>query len=355
MSTQQSFGSIPSTAMPVDTLARPLRDLRISVTDRCNLRCTYCMPREVFGKDFAFLPRAELLSFEEITRLARIAVDLGVRKLRLSGGEPLLRHDLERLIEQLAALRTPDGKALEIAMTTNGVLLGRKAEALRDAGLTRLTVSLDGLSDATFQRMSDSPVPVARVLEGIAAAQASGLTPLKVNMVVRRGINEHEIVPLARHFRHSGVIVRFIEYMDVGSSNGWRLDEVVPAHEVLARIGAEFPLLAIDPNYHGEVAQRWAYADGGGEIGVIASVTQAFCHACSRLRLSTDGRLYTCLFATSGTDLRDPLRRGADDADLAARIADTWRARQDRYSALRHAETAAPANGKRIEMSYIGG
>ena len=355
MSTQQSFGSIPSTAMPVDTLARPLHDLRISVTDRCNLRCTYCMPREVFGKDFAFLPRAELLSFEEITRLARIAVDLGVRKLRLSGGEPLLRHDLERLIEQLAALRTPDGKALEIAMTTNGVLLGRKASALRDAGLTRLTVSLDGLSDATFQRMSDSPVPVARVLEGIAAAQASGLTPLKVNMVVRRGINEHEIVPLARHFRHSGVIVRFIEYMDVGSSNGWRLDEVVPAHEVLARIGAEFPLLAIDPNYHGEVAQRWAYADGGGEIGVIASVTQAFCHACSRLRLSTDGRLYTCLFATSGTDLRDPLRRGADDADLAARIADTWRARQDRYSALRHAETAAPANGKRIEMSYIGG
>ena len=338
-----------------DTLQRPLRDLRISVTDRCNLRCTYCMPREVFGKDFAFLPRAELLSFEEITRLARIAVDLGVRKLRLSGGEPLLRHDLERLIEQLAALRTPDGKALEIAMTTNGVLLGRKAKALRDAGLTRLTVSLDGLSDATFQRMSDSPVPVARVLEGIAAAQASGLTPLKVNMVVRRGINEHEIVPLARHFRHSGVIVRFIEYMDVGSSNGWRLDEVVPAHEVLARIGAEFPLLAIDPNYHGEVAQRWAYADGGGEIGVIASVTQAFCHACSRLRLSTDGRLYTCLFATSGTDLRDPLRRGADDADLAARIADTWRARQDRYSALRHAETAAPANGKRIEMSYIGG
>ena len=339
----------------VDRLQRPLRDLRISVTDRCNFRCTYCMPREVFGKDFAFLPRAELLSFEEITRLARIAVDLGVRKLRLSGGEPLLRHDLERLIEQLAALRTPDGKALEIAMTTNGVLLGRKASALRDAGLTRLTVSLDGLSDATFQRMSDSPVPVARVLEGIAAAQASGLTPLKVNMVVRRGINEHEIVPLARHFRHSGVIVRFIEYMDVGSSNGWRLDEVVPAHEVLARIGAEFPLLAIDPNYHGEVAQRWAYADGGGEIGVIASVTQAFCHACSRLRLSTDGRLYTCLFATSGTDLRDPLRRGADDADLAARIADTWRARQDRYSALRHAETAAPANGKRIEMSYIGG
>ena len=240
-------------------------------------------------------------------------------------------------------------------MTTNGVLLGRKASALRDAGLTRLTVSLDGLSDATFQRMSDSPVPVARVFEGIAAAQASGLTPLKVNMVVRRGINEHEIVPLAQHFRHSGVIVRFIEYMDVGSSNGWRLDEVVPAHEVLARIGAEFPLLAIDPNYHGEVAQRWAYADGGGEIGVIASVTQAFCRACSRLRLSTDGRLYTCLFATSGTDLRDPLRRGADDADLAARIADTWRARQDRYSALRHAETAAPANGKRIEMSYIGG
>ena len=365
MSTQQPFGSttnaagqraaspVPVDTALVDTFSRPLHDLRISVTDRCNLRCTYCMPREVFGKDFAFLPRAELLSFEEITRLARIAVGLGVRKLRLSGGEPLLRHDVERLIEQLAALRTPDGKALEIAMTTNGVLLARKARTLRDAGLTRLTVSLDGLTDATFRHMSDSQVPVARVLEGIAAAQAAGLTPLKVNMVVRRGHNEHEIVPLARHFRHSGVIARYIEYMDVGSSNGWRLDEVVPAREVLERIAAEFPLRPVDPNYGGEVAQRWAYADGGGEIGVIASVTQAFCHDCSRLRLATDGRLYTCLFATAGIDLRTPLRSGSDDAALGALIANTWRARSDRYSAQRHAAT--PENGRRIEMSYIGG
>ena len=345
---------LPPPGAPLfDRRGRSLRDLRISVTDRCNLRCTYCMPREVFGKDFAFLPRAELLSFEEITRLARIAVGLGVRKLRLSGGEPLLRHDVERLIEQLAALRTPDGKALEIAMTTNGVLLARKARTLRDAGLTRLTVSLDGLTDATFRHMSDSQVPVARVLEGIAAAQAAGLTPVKVNMVVRRGHNEHEIVPLARHFRHSGVIARYIEYMDVGSSNGWRLDEVVPAREVLERIVSEFPLRPVDPNYGGEVAQRWAYADGGGEIGVIASVTQAFCHDCSRLRLATDGRLYTCLFATAGIDLRTPLRSGSDDAALGALIANTWRARSDRYSALRHAAT--PANGRRIEMSYIGG
>ena len=336
-----------------DTFSRPLHDLRISVTDRCNLRCTYCMPREVFGKDFTFLPRAELLSFEEITRLARLSIGLGVRKLRLSGGEPLLRHGIEKLIAQLAGLRTLDGQPIEIALTTNGVLLERKARMLRDAGLSRLTVSLDGLTDATFQRMSDSQVPVARVLEGIAAAQAAGLTPVKVNMVVRRGHNEHEIVPLARHFRHSGVIARYIEYMDVGSSNGWRLDEVVPAREVLERIVSEFPLRPVDPNYGGEVAQRWAYADGGGEIGVIASVTQAFCHDCSRLRLATDGRLYTCLFATAGIDLRTPLRSGSDDAALGALIANTWRARSDRYSAQRHAAT--PENGRRIEMSYIGG
>ena len=337
----------------VDNLARPLHDLRISVTDRCNLRCTYCMPREVFGKGFVFLQRSDLLSFEEITRLARLFVDLGVRKLRLSGGEPLLRHGLERLIEQLAALRTLEGLPVEIALTSNGILLERKAKALREAGLRRITVSLDGLSDRTFQRMSDSPLPVARVLDGIAAAQAVGLAPLKVNMVVRRGINEHEIVPLARHFRHSGIIVRYIEYMDVGSSNGWRLDEVVPAREVLSRVQEEFPLVAVDPNYPGEVAQRWAYADGGGEIGVIASVTQAFCHTCSRLRLATDGRLYTCLFANHGTDLRGPLRSGADDASLTALITATWRGRDDRYSALRHAAT--PQAGKRIEMSYIGG
>ena len=336
-----------------DALQRPLHDLRISVTDRCNLRCTYCMPREVFGKDFTFLPRTELLTFEEITRLAAIAVRLGVRKLRLSGGEPLLRHGVERLIEQLARLRDAKGQPIEIAMTTNGVLLARKAQTLRDAGLKRLTVSLDGLSAETFQRMSDSTVPVASVLEGIAAAQAAGLQPLKVNMVVRRGINEHEIVPLARHFRHSGIIVRFIEYMDVGNSNGWRLVEVVPASEILHRLGAEFPLLNADPNYAGEVAQRWRYADGGGEIGVIASVTQAFCRDCSRMRLSTDGKLYTCLFASQGTDLRSPLRSGADDEALSNILSTTWQARSDRYSALRHAAT--PRIEKRIEMSYIGG
>ena len=336
-----------------DTFSRPLHDLRISVTDRCNLRCTYCMPREVFGKDFTFLPRAELLSFEEITRLARLTSGLGVRKLRLSGGEPLLRHGIEKLIAQLAGLRTLDGQPIEIALTTNGVVLERKARRLRDAGLSRLTVSLDGLTDATFQRMSDSQVPVSRILDGIAAAHSAGLVPVKVNMVVRRGINEHEIVPLARFFRHSGIIVRYIEYMDVGSSNGWRLDEVVPASEVLARLQAEYPLVAVDPNYRGEVAERWTYVDGGGEIGVIASVTQAFCQTCSRLRLATDGRLYTCLFASTGIDLRDPLRQGADDATLAKLIADTWRERSDRYSALRHAAT--PKNKNRIEMSYIGG
>ena len=337
----------------VDSFGRPLHDLRISVTDRCNLRCTYCMPREVFGKDFTFLPRTDLLSFEEISRLARLAVAMGVRKLRLSGGEPLLRHGLEALIEQLAALKTPEGQPVDIAMTTNGVLLERKAKALRAAGLNRLTVSLDGLTDATFQRMSDSQIPVSRILNGITAAQETGLAPIKVNMVVRRGINEHEIVPLAGHFRHSGIIVRFIEYMDVGSSNGWRLDEVVPASEVLARIHAEYPLRAVDPNYSGEVAKRWAYADGSGEIGVIASVTQAFCQTCTRLRLATDGRLYTCLFASSGIDLRAPLRSGADDAALSELIAGNWRERKDRYSALRH--EATPVVGKRIEMSYIGG
>ena len=336
-----------------DTLQRPLHDLRISVTDRCNLRCTYCMPREVFGKDFSFLPRTELLTFEEITRLAAISVRLGVRKLRLSGGEPLLRHGVERLIEQLAKLRDVKGQPIEIAMTTNGVLLARRAQSLRNAGLSRLTVSLDGLSAETFQRMSDSAVPVASVLEGIAAAQTVGLQPLKVNMVVRRGINEHEIVPLARHFRNSGIIVRFIEYMDVGNSNGWRLDEVVPASEILSRLNAEFPLLNADPNYVGEVAQRWRYADGGGEIGVIASVTQAFCHDCSRMRLSTDGKLYTCLFASRGTDLRTPLRSGADDVALSSILSATWQARSDQYSALRHAAT--PRIEKRIEMSYIGG
>ncbi len=338
----------------VDAQRRPLRDLRISVTDRCNLRCTYCMPREVFGKDFVFLPRAELLSFEEIHRLAGVFVRLGVQKIRLSGGEPLLRHGVERLIEKLATLRAGAGQSVEIAMTTNGLLLPKKAQALKDAGLSRLTVSLDGLAEATFQRMSDTQVSVAGVLDGIAAAQAAGLAPLKINCVLKRGVNEDEILPLVRHFRHSGIILRFIEFMDVGCTNGWRMDDVVTAQEILATIASHYPIRPIESNYGGEVAKRWAFADGGGEIGVIASVSQAFCHDCSRVRLSTDGKLYTCLFATDGIDLRDPLRRNASDATLSGLIADTWTRRADRYSELRQAATVQPLRRK-IEMSYIGG
>ena len=336
-----------------DTLQRPLRDLRISVTDRCNMRCTYCMPREVFGKGFVFLQRSELLSFEEITRLARLGVDLGVRKIRLSGGEPLLRHGVERLVEQLAGLRDAEGNPVEIALTTNGTLLAAKARSLKDAGLTRLTVSLDALSEEVFRRMSDSGVGVSKVLDGIATAQAVGLAPVKVNTVVKRGVNEGEILPLVRHFRHSRVILRFIEFMDVGTTNGWRMDDVLTAQDILAVIDREYPLRSVDPNYTGEVAKRWALADGSAEIGVIASVTQAFCHECSRLRLSTDGKLYTCLFATDGTDLREGLRNGESDAQLRQRIVDVWSPRADRYSQLRHAATERPR--KRIEMSYIGG
>ncbi len=337
----------------IDTLQRPLRDLRISVTDRCNLRCTYCMPREVFGKDFVFLPRAELLCFEEIERIARLFVAHGVRKIRISGGEPLLRHGVEKLIEKLAKLQCPDGQGVELAMTTNGVLLAKKAQTLKDAGLARLTVSLDGLSQQSFERASDARVPVASVLDGIAAAQRAGLAPIKVNTVLKRGVNEDEIIPLARHFRYSGIVLRFIEFMDVGSTNGWKMDDVVSASEVIERIDQTYPLRPLDPNYRGEVAKRWAYRDGGGEIGVIASVTQAFCGDCSRIRLSTDGKLYTCLFATRGVDLRDPLRRGDDDAAIVRLIAGTWTQRGDRYSLLRHAATAMPA--RKIEMSYIGG
>lgn len=336
-----------------DTLQRPLRDLRISVTDRCNLRCGYCMPREIFGKDFVFLPRAELLSFEEIVRLAGVFVQLGVHKIRLTGGEPLLRHGVEHLIAALTRLRSRDNQPIEIALTTNGMLLSRKAQALKDAGLSRLTVSLDGLSEETFQRMSDSQASVGTVLEGIAAAQRVGLKPIKVNMVVKRGVNEHEIIPLVRHFRNTGIILRFIEFMDVGTSNGWRMDDVVTAHEILDTINHHYPLQAIDPNYKGEVAKRWSFVDGGGEIGVIASVTQAFCHDCSRIRLATDGKLYTCLFASEGVNLRDPLRRNASDEALTRLIVDTWHQRADRYSQLRHAETATPR--RKIEMSYIGG
>jgi cyclic pyranopterin phosphate synthase len=311
------------------------------------------MPRAAFDDNHAFLPRAELLSFEEIERLARLFVRRGVQKIRLTGGEPLLRHDIERLIEKLARLHTVDGDPVEIALTTNGVALGKKARTLKDAGLSRITVSLDALSQPTFRLMSDSDVAVHKVLEGIAAAHAAGLAPIKVNMVVRRGVNEHEILPMAEHFRYSGIILRFIEFMDVGSTNGWRMDEVVSARDILERIAAHYPLQQVDPNYSGEVAERWRYADGGGEIGVVASVTQAFCHSCTRARLSTDGRLYTCLFASQlGADLREPLRSGATEQTLSGLIADCWARRDDRYSQLRHAATAA---GNKVEMSYIGG
>ena len=343
----------------VDTLQRPLRDLRISVTDRCNLRCTYCMPREVFGKDHPFLPRAELLSFEEIARLAASFVALGVEKIRLTGGEPLLRRNVEQLVEALARLSTPSGKPVEVAMTTNGVLLAAKAQSLKDAGLARLAVSLDGLSDETFKRMSDTAVPVRTVLGGIEAAQRAGFDAIKVNMVVQRGVNDHEIIPMAAHFRadNSGTILRFIEYMDVGNTNGWCMDEVVTAAEILQTIAARYPLRPIEPNYGGEVAERWAYQDGAGEIGVIASISRAFCHSCTRARLSTDGKLFTCLFAGSGLDLRAPLRAGASDTALEELISSRWQQRRDRYSELRSAATegAELAAAKKVEMSFIGG
>ncbi len=338
----------------LDKLQRPLRDLRISVTDRCNLRCTYCMPRETFSKDYAFLPRTELLSFEEIERLAKLFVQLGVQKIRLTGGEPLLRRGIEHLIEKFAKLHTLEGKAIDVALTTNGVLLGDKAQALKDAGLSRITVSLDGLSEKVFQQMSDSDVAVSKVLDGIAAAQRVGFASAKVNMVVKRGVNQHEIIPMAEHFRHSGIVLRFIEYMDVGNANGWCMDDVIPAREILQQLAARYEIQQIDPNYRGEVAERWRYADGGGEVGVIASVTQAFCQSCTRARLSTDGKLYNCLFATnSGLDLREPLRLDNDDDALTNLITSHWQQRRDRYSELRQA--ASEIKLPKIEMSYIGG
>ena len=332
---------------PLDTRGRALHDLRISVTDRCNFRCVYCMPKDVYGRDFPFLAQAELLTFEEIARLAALFVRQGVRKIRLTGGEPLLRRHLERLVEMLASLGDVD-----LTLTTNGALLAKKARALRDAGLSRVTVSLDALDDPTFRAMNDVDFPVRRVLDGIDAAQAAGLSPLKINVVVKRGMNEHSIVPLARHFRDSGHIVRFIEFMDVGHTNGWRMDHVVPAAEIIEAIDREFPLEAVDPNYTGEVAQRWRYRDNGHEIGVIASVTQAFCRDCTRARLSTDGKLYTCLFADSGYDLRARLRGGYADDRIANAVAAIWRRRNDRYSEIR---TASTPRESRIEMSYIGG
>ena len=346
------------TGLLSDTLGRPLRDLRISVTDRCNFRCNYCMPSEIFDKDYAFLPQTSLLSFEEITRLATIFVAHGVEKIRLTGGEPLLRKNLEVLIGMLARLQTPQGKPLDITLTTNGSLLARKAQALKDAGLRRVTVSLAALDDTIFRGMNDVDFPVADVLKGIEVAQKVGLAPIKVNMVVKRGTNDSQILPLARHFRHTGAVLRFIEYMDVGATNGWRMDEVLPSAQVIAHLQTEFALAAIDPNYPGETAERWRYLDGGGEIGVISSVTQAFCGECNRARLSTEGKLFLCLFAHQGHDLRALLRGNYADDQIAAAVGPIWQARADRYSELRAAlppDASPPDSAKRVEMSYIGG
>ncbi|MES2958614.1 MAG: GTP 3',8-cyclase MoaA [Pseudomonadota bacterium] len=357
--------AIPATLRPAsgqltDALSRPLRDLRISVTDRCNFRCSYCMPKEVFDRDYAFLPQTSLLSFEEITRLARVFVGHGVQKVRLTGGEPLLRRHLEVLVAMLAELRTPGGRPLDLTLTTNGSLLARKAQALHDAGLRRVTVSLDALDDDVFRRMNDVDFPVADVLAGIDAALAAGLAPIKVNMVVKRGTNEGEIVPMARHFRDrygSRAVLRFIEYMDVGSTNGWRMDHVLPSADLIERLGAVYPLQPLDAQAPGETAQRWRYLDGGGEIGVISSVTQAFCHDCNRARLSTEGRLYLCLFAHHGHDLRHLLREAkASDAELTGAVAEIWAGRTDRYSELRGRGIADAGSGERkVEMHYIGG
>ncbi len=348
-----------ATGQPIDTLHRPLHDLRISVTDRCNFRCGYCMPKELFGPGYKFLPQPALLNFEEITRLARVFVGLGVRKLRLTGGEPLLRRDLHKLIAQLAQLRTSEGELLDLTLTTNGSLLTRQAQALKDAGLQRLTVSLDALDDAVFRRMNDVDFPVADVLAGIEAAQAAGLGPIKVNMVVQGGVNDHEVEAMAAHFKGSGVVLRFIEFMDVGSSNGWRLDQVVPSRDLLSRLQARWPLQALKASAVGETAERWAFADGTGELGFISSVSQAFCGDCNRARLSTDGRLYTCLFAHQGLALRDLLRDGkTSDTQLHAQLHEHWTQRNDRYSQLRVAQTPATTRDQaaaRVEMHFIGG
>ena len=352
------------TGLLTDARGRPLRDLRISVTDRCNFRCNYCMPKEVFDKDYPYLPHGALLSFEEITRLARLFLAHGVRKIRLTGGEPLLRKNLEDLVAQLAQLRTVDGLAPDLTLTTNGSLLARKAQALKDAGLNRVTVSLDGLDDAVFRRMNDVDFPVADVLAGIEAAHAAGLSHIKVNMVVKRGTNDHEILPMARHFRGTGTTLRFIEYMDVGATNGWRMDEVLPSAELIGRLRAELPLVPLSPTNPGETAERWGYTNAQGqhdpalgEVGVISSVTQAFCHDCNRARLSTEGKLFLCLFATQGYDLRTLLRGGATDEAIASAIAPIWQQRTDRYSELRSSLPADTTQGgaRRVEMSYIGG
>jgi cyclic pyranopterin phosphate synthase len=353
-----------------DQRQRPLRDLRISVTDRCNFRCNYCMPKEVFDSHYTYLPHGDLLSFEEITRVARIFTQLGVRKLRLTGGEPLLRKNLEVLIAQLATLRTPDGQPLDLTLTTNGSLLKRKAQALKDAGLHRVTVSLDGLDDAVFRAMNDVDFPVADVLEGIEAARAVGLgqdakggwSGLKVNMVVKRTTNRDQILPMAQHFRGSGITLRFIEYMDVGTTNGWRMDDVMPSADVIRLLQEQWPLVPLQASTPGETAQRWGYANAQGqhdpalgEVGVISSVTQAFCHDCNRARLSTEGKLYLCLFASQGHDVRGLLRQGAADEAIAAAIGQVWQQRDDRYSELRGQQAPGQAAPRRVEMSYIGG
>ena len=340
-----------------DSRNRSLRDLRISVTDRCNFRCVYCMPKAVFGKDFTFMQRDELLTFEEITRLAKIAVAHGVEKIRLTGGEPLLRKGLEDLVGMLAVLKTPDGRNIDIALTTNGSALAVMAKSLKDAGLKRLTVSLDSLDDATFKAVNDVSFPVAKILQGIEVAHEVGLSPIKINMVVKRGQNDQDIVAMARHFKGSPYILRFIEFMDVGSSNGWKMEEVVPSDEVISRINAELPLEEVAPHYRGETSARWRYRDGGGEIGVISSVTQSFCHSCTRLRVSTEGKLFTCLFATGGHDLRALIRGGYSDEQLSTVMAGIWRERTDRYSELRSATASqlGTTDKKKIEMSYIGG
>jgi GTP 3',8-cyclase len=354
---------IAATGLLSDTLGRPLRDLRISVTDRCNFRCAYCMPKEVFDKDYPYLPQTSLLSFEEITRTARLFVAHGVRKLRLTGGEPLLRKNLDVLIHMLAAIETVDGEPLDITLTTNASLLKKKARALKEAGLKRLTVSLDGLDDAIFRSMNDVDFPVADVLAGIEEAQAVGFKSIKVNMVVKRGTNDQEILPMARHFKGTGVTLRFIEYMDVGATNGWRMNEVLPSREVMQRIHAELPLVQLDASAPGETAERWGYADASGnhdpalgEIGLISSVTQAFCGDCNRARLSTDGKLYLCLFASQGHDLRSLIRGGASDEDIISSIGHIWHQRDDRYSQLRSELAPDHSTGARkVEMSYIGG
>ena len=330
----------------VDTRERPMRDLRISVTDRCNFRCTYCMPREVFDSSYRFLPHEAILSFEEIARLARVFAGLGVNKLRLTGGEPLVRRNLDRLVAMLVEL------PVEVTLTTNGSLLAKQAAALKKAGLDRVTVSLDSLDDATFRAMNDADFPVARVIEGIETAAAAGLGPVKINMVVKRGVNDQSIVQMAERWRGTGHIIRFIEFMDVGSTNGWKMDDVIPSAEVVRRIAARWPLEPIGANYRGEVAERWRYVDGAGEIGVISSVTQAFCSTCTRMRLSTEGSLFTCLFAQSGHDLKGLLRSGASDEQLRNEIAAVWQRRADRYSELR---TEFTSKNKKVEMSYIGG